>query len=511
MNPREQAAIAKYLSKFYNDPYKFVLAAFRWGHDSLETYKGPEEWQKKVLLQISDRMKQNRMDTFEAAQIAISSGHGIGKSCLVAWIILWTMMTKVDARGVVTANTENQLKTKTWAELAKWHNLFLGKDLFKLTATAIYRDDPSHERTWRIDMVPWSEHKTEAFAGLHNKGRRILVIMDEASAIPDKIWEVTEGALTDEQTEIIWCAFGNPTRNTGRFYDCFNRFKHRWKHAQVDSREVTITNKEQIKRWEDDYGEDSDFFKVRVRGEFPDVSDLQFIPTTLANGANGRKLNPFQYANEPVIIGVDPAWSGSDAFVIRMRQGLYSKRLALWMGLQDDAKAAGHIARFEDEYKADAVFIDHGYGTGIFSFGKQMGRKWQLINFGGESLDEMFANKRGEMWGAMRQWLKDGGAFEHNDDLVRELTSPEHYVRTTKPHAGKIILESKEDMKKRNLASPNDADALALTFAFPVMTKSQKQFMRLKQSQDDSYDPLDMNRKPVQDVDYNPLSPLAQV
>src|SRR5262249_37449575 len=153
-------------------------------------------------------------------------------------------------RGVVTANTETQLKTKTWSELGKWFGLFLAKDLFKLTATAIFSKDETRERTWRIDMVPWSERTTEAFAGLHNQGRRILVLFDEASAIPDIIWETTEGALTDKDTEIIWAVFGNPTRNVGRFKDCFTGTHAKfWQPWQVDSRTVSFTNKEQIAKW----------------------------------------------------------------------------------------------------------------------------------------------------------------------------------------------------------------------------------------------------------------------
>ena len=126
--------------------------------------------------------------------MAIAAGNGPGKSALVAWIILWAMSTFEDTRGVITANTDTQLRTKTWAELAKWHRICLCKHWFHLTATAIYAKDKEHERTWRIDQVPWSLENVEAFAGLHNKGKRILLVFDEASAIPNKIWE-TAGRL----------------------------------------------------------------------------------------------------------------------------------------------------------------------------------------------------------------------------------------------------------------------------------------------------------------------------
>src|SRR5690554_1790721 len=236
------------LAQFSNDPLGFVLFSFPWGEPGeLEKFAGPEKWQREVL----EDLGAGVISAGEAVQLATTSGHGIGKSALVAWIILWAISTYEDTVGVVTANTENQLRTKTWVQVAKWHRLFIARDFFRMTATALFANDPEHERTWRIDMVPWSERNTEAFAGLHNQGKRILVVFDEASAIPDMIWEVTEGALTDENTQIIWPVFGNPTRNTGRFRECFagGQFAHRWKSRAVDSRSVSFTNKEQIQRW----------------------------------------------------------------------------------------------------------------------------------------------------------------------------------------------------------------------------------------------------------------------
>ena len=195
--------------EFAHNPLGFV--AFSWPGTI------PRKWQAEILTELGEKLKTGEIDTFSAILEAVASGHGIGKSALVAWLIMWALCTEVDTKGVVTANTENQLKTKTWAELAKWYSTCRYKHWFKFTATALFSSDPSHERKWRIDMIPWSERNTESFAGLHNAGKRILVVFDEASAIPDVIWEVTEGALTDEDTEIIWLAFGNPTRNTGRF------------------------------------------------------------------------------------------------------------------------------------------------------------------------------------------------------------------------------------------------------------------------------------------------------
>ena len=243
------------LGEYTHDPLSFVYFAFPWGEPGLlEKMKGPEEWQREVLKDIGSGLKCPN----EVIREAVASGHGIGKSAMVSWLILWAMSTHEDTRGVVTANTDTQLRTKTWPELIKWYNLFIGRTLFTVTATAIFSNEKGKEKNWRIDAIPWSENNTEAFAGLHNQGKRILMLFDEASAIANPIWEVAEGAMTDRDTEIIWCAFGNPTRNTGRFYDCFHKFRHLWKQRQVDSRTVSFSNKERIKEWIDTWGEDSD-------------------------------------------------------------------------------------------------------------------------------------------------------------------------------------------------------------------------------------------------------------
>ncbi|MFA5217145.1 hypothetical protein [Sulfuricurvum sp.] len=509
----EEEEIVQQVGALSLDPDQFVLYAFPWGQKGtdLELFSGPLDWQADVLKEISKRLRAGKMTVAEAIKYAIASGHGIGKSALVAMVILWAMSTCEDCRGVVTANTENQLKTKTWSELAKWHRMCITKDWFNLTATSIYSSDPEHEKTWRIDMVPWSKDKTEAFAGLHNKGKRIIVIFDEGSAIIDQIWEVTEGALTDENTEIIWLAFGNPTRNQGRFHSCFNLHRHRWIHQQIDSRTVSITNKKEIQKWIDDYGEDSDFVRVRVKGEFPHASDHQFIPSDIVNAARGRHLDPSMYNFSAVVIGVDRAWSGSNETKIYLRQGLMSRKLATFRKDEDDYLVAGHLARFEDEYQADAVFIDFGYGTGLFSAGKQMGRKWILVAFGGAADDPTYANKRAEMWGLTKQWLKEGGAIPDEQDLCTDLIAPEAYSVQTGPNAGKLILESKDDMQARGIESPDDGDALALTFAKPVLNKSQRQFKDLTESTPETYDPLSTKQEQSRTAVYNPSSPLAQV
>jgi hypothetical protein len=457
------------IARFTDDPYGYSLYAYDWGYGELEGMDGPRGWQAEIQKAIRDHL-QNPKTKYQPCLIAVASGHGIGKSAEIGMIINWGMATCEDCKVVVTANTDTQLRTKTAPEVGKWFRLSIVAHWFHVYATAIFTTDKKHEKTWRADFVPWSKNNTEAFAGLHNKKKRIILIFDEASAIDDKVWEVAEGALTDEETEIIWIAFGNPTRNTGRFRECFRKFKHRWITRQIDSRKVEGTNKIQIQKWIDDYGEDSDFVKVRVRGIFPAMSAKQFISVTDVDAAYGRHLRKNQYDFAPKIIACEPAWEGDDELVIGLRQGLMFKILRVIPKNDNDIQVANILANLEDDEKADAVFVDGGYGTGIVSAGRTMKRDWTLVWFAEKPHDEGYLNKRAEMWGLTKTWLKEGGAMPEDQVLYNDLIGPETVARLD----GKIQLESKDDMKARGIPSPNRGDCLALTFAHPVAKRSPR-------------------------------------
>ena len=468
MTPAEQELIDE-LGSFAYSSYEFVMWAFPWGEPGTELADetGPDEWQKDVLLAVDAGI----LNLEDALRIAVTSGHGVGKSALVAWLVWWAFSTFQGTRGVVTANTENQLKTKTWVEIAKWHRLFIARDLFKCTATALFARDEQSAREWRIDIVPWSERNTEAFAGLHNAGKRILIIFDEASAIPDIIWETTEGALTDRETEIIWCVFGNPTRDEGRFVECFppHRFSHRWLTREVDSRKVKRTNKKQLQSWIDDYGIDSDFVRVRVLGKFPRNAAVSFISRELAEQAAARIL-PGESA-APVVLGVDVARFGDDLSVIWPRQGRDAKSLPIqyFQGLTTTALTQRVIAAY-NAHNAVAAFIDGGgVGGGVVDQCRALGLNVFEVQFGaaadGFDGSVKYANKRAEIWGGMREWLRTGAipSTAADRDLVKELSTPRYALNTKDA----IQLEAKSMLKARGAASPDFADALACTFAFP--------------------------------------------
>ena len=456
------------MAGFRHDPLGHVLYAYPWGEvgTALAEHAGPKAWQREKLDRIGDALKAGG-NAGALIREATCSGHGIGKSALVAWLVKWALDTFDDAKVVVTANTEKQLQTKTWPELAKWHHLSITRHWFTFTATALYSVDPDHEKTWRADAIPWSEHNTEAFAGLHNLHRRIVLLFDEASKIADKVWEVAEGALTDEGTEILWAVFGNGTRATGRFRECFRRYRHRWHQENIDSRTVEGTNLSLFESWVADYGEDSDFVKVRVRGMFPAASLKSLISEEDVDRAFGKHLRADQYGFAPKILVCDPAWEGDDMLVIGLRQGLAFFILFTMPKNDNDVWVANKLAEYEDRYHCDAVFIDGGYGTGIVSAGRTMGRTWTLVWFSEKPMDNGYLNKRAEMWGSVKQWLKEGAAIPPNQQLREDLLGPETVPRLD----GKIQLESKDDMKKRGLQSPNYGDCLALSFAHPVVKR----------------------------------------
>ena len=447
------------------DPKSYCLTAFSWGEGDLKS-EGPRKWQLDVLETISAHLNNPEVK-YQPLRIAVASGHGIGKSALIGQISNWAMSNFRDCKIVMTANTQRQLQTKTMPEVSKWFRKSIHREDFTINATSIHSKDKERAESWRLDAIPWSENNTEAFAGLHNQGKIIVLIFDEGSAISDIVWDVAEGALTDENTIVIWLVFGNPTRNVGRFKDCFGKLKHRWKTWQIDSRTVEGTNKILIDQWVKDYGENSDFVKVRVRGLFPSASFKQFISLEDVDAAFGRDMKENQYSFAPKILTVDPAWEGDDELVIGLRQGLHFKILRTIPKNDNDIQIANLVMSLEDEEGADVVFIDGGFGTGIISAGKTFGRKWQIVWFGEKSNDEGCLNKRSEMWMLMRNWLKEGGSIPKDPVLHQDLITPEAVPRLD----GKLQLESKKDIKGRNLPSPNRADALALSFAHPITKK----------------------------------------
>jgi hypothetical protein len=411
-----------------------------------------EDWQREVLESLVSVKRQ-----------AVASGHGIGKTALVTWVNHWFMATRPNPQVVVTANTKTQLESKTWRELSKWNDRALNKDWFTKTATRFYLNDAKD--TWFTAAIPWSENNTEAFAGTHED--HVLVIFDEASGIPDVIWEVVEGAMTTEGAR--WIAFGNPTKNTGRFRECWGRFAHRWKTMQVDSREVSISDKEQIKEWVEDYGEDSDFCRVRIRGQFPRAGSNQFISSEYVDWSMSYEAEGWEY--DALVFGCDIARFGDDQNCLVIRQGRKVLDILRWRGV-DAMETAGRIVDKMRDLSPDLVFIDgDGVGGPVVDRVKQLMGPHSVMEINnGRTADDSskYFNKRAEMWAKMRDALKQGIDLPEDKDLENDLIAPEYGFDSK----NRIQLEKKSDMKKRGQKSPDSADALAFTFAKEVIREN---------------------------------------
>lgn len=472
--------VVEALERFYADPLGFVWWAFPWGREGTALARdpeGPDEWQTLVLDTLGKELRSraaNPEDAVTAAiRMAVASGHGIGKTALVSWIILWFISTRPNPQIVVTANTDTQLRTKTWRELAKWHDLMVHRAWFAWTATQFkLRADPAK---WYATAIPWSENNPSAFAGTHE--RHVLMLFDEASEIADIIWETAEGALTTAGAgnTIIWAAFGNPTQNTGRFRECWRRFRKRWITLNVDSRTARKANKQLIEEWRQDYGEESDFFKVRVRGMFPAQGPTQFISSDVVDAAVARTIEDGWIApSTPKLMGVDVARQGDDESVIVRRWGPKMMPEVMRYRIPDLMQIAARVAGQINLWRPDTCFIDAvGMGAGVYDRLVQLGYGDIVVPAHGGNMSEVlepdiYYNPRVEWWGRMREWLKTA-SIPKDRQLYEDLIAPQY----TYDLRMKLRLERKEEMKARGVPSPDTGDALALTFAFPVPVKRE--------------------------------------
>lgn len=460
------------MARCRKDPSRFVRFMYPWGEEELTGIgaSAPRRWQSDVLEEIKSYLELPKKDRLPL-KIAVSSGHGVGKSALIAWIAHWGQSTQADCKIVITANTETQLRTKTWPEVMKWYRLGMNQHWFNLSATASVSASKKHSTTWRTDCVPWSERNPQAFAGLHNKGKMLILIFDECSTIPDVIWEVAEGALTDENTDIIWVAFGNPTRNTGRFRDCFEKYGHIWKSRKIDSRTVEGTNKALFSQWTEAYGEESDFVRVRVRGEFPRAAFNQLISKADLLTCYAYKAAGYEIQSK--VLGLDVARYGDDQSVLIERQGRKIEPPVRWRGYDTMQTAAK--AQFEFTARnADAIMVDGtGVGGGVVDRLKQiMGAKYVIEVNNAASANEplKFKNKRAEMYWKLAQAIKDGIELPYDRELEEELVEIEYFINDN----GQIQIEPKDVLKERLKRSPDNADALAQTYAQDIAKYHKK-------------------------------------
>lgn len=462
----EQAAWAAFVGQFKDDPLGWVLAVYPWGQKGtpLEDAK-LDVWQAMILDEIGAQLKAG----VPLVRIAVAAAHGIGKTALLAWIIHWFESCWGKSMCKVTAGTRDQLSTTTWRELEKWRTLAINYWQFQWTQTryaCIWKPN-----TWYASAIAWSENNARAFAGTHED--MVMMVFDEASAIATSIWETAEGAFT---TKGIWLAFGNPTDADGRFFECFGRFAHRWTHINVDGRDsINTKNRALYEEWIQDYGFESDFVRVRVRGLFPREGSVSFISPASVTAAceRSKDFNPLLIPySVPLQMGVDVARQGKDQTVIRLRKGRYVHPDVFRYNIADSMQIASLVAEKIRIYSPDAVYVDEtgGYGAGVIDRLRQLNHSIIGVQFGSRADEErQFANKRAEMWARMKEWVMREAVIPPKDEILRESLTIPGYGHEKKTE--RLLLESKDSIRKRSQNSPDDADALAMTFAHRLPVK----------------------------------------
>jgi hypothetical protein len=472
-------ALAQELAHFYDDPLGFVMFAYPWGvpGTELEGEIGPDENQIEFLTSLGEEVRKRGFDGMLPVlpiRMAETSGHGTGKSAQGAWIADWILFTRPHSIGTVTAGTFTQLMDRTWAAIRHWTKLSVAAHWFDIQARSIHHK--KHPESWKVVAQTCKEQNAQSFAGQHAKTSTSWYLFDEASEVPDKIWETAEGGLTDGEPMIF--AWGQPVRNSGEFYVInFGKKKPRWNTRRVDSRTSRFTNLDLIKQWISDYGIDSDFCKVRILGQPPSASELQYIDKARVEAARRRTVAALP--DDALVAGFDVSGGGLAWNVIRFRRGLDGK----------PTDAAGNVIkpiRIPGEHDVDrsqrvgicaellkdrrpgrqlaAMFVDSAFGAVIVSRLRALGfTNVHEVNFGGASPDIHCLNMRAYMHMKAKEWLLLG-CLPDDDDLCEQLSIAGYHIN----NSGKLVIESKESIIARGEKSPDDSDSFILTWAQSV-------------------------------------------
>ena len=397
----------------------------------------------------------------EKRRVTIRSGHGTGKSAFMAWAVLWFESCYFPCKIPCTAPTSHQLEDILWAEISYWHR--------KMRETV---PELADEFTWSAERYALKSHPNESFAvartsrkenpealqGFHSEN--ILFLIDEASGVPENVFQVAEGALSTDGAFVLMAA--NPTREDGYFFDSHHKMRERWATLHWSGEDSPLVSRKYIEDMRLKYGIDSPIYQVRVLGNFASASD-GIIPLSLCTDAVDRQV---ERVKAPVIWGLDVARFGDDSTCLAKRSGnVQLEKTKEWFGL-DTMQTAGTIVAEYNEAKErpDSICVDViGIGAGVVDRLKELGLPVVGINVSeSPSVTGKYNKLRDELWFESRDWLARRDCRLCDDDaLIGELTTPKYSILSN----GKLKAEGKDEMKRRGVGSPNRADAWNMTFA----------------------------------------------
>lgn len=453
--------------RYFADPLGFVMAEWPWGQagTTLAHAAGPDDNQKQFLVDLGKHVVERNFDGHTPVapiKMAIASAHGTGKSTLGAFIAWWILRTRPLSVGTVSAGTYQQLEERTWADIMYWGQMSRGAELFDIQRSGIYHKDPVLREKWKVTPKTALKDRAQSFAGQHAATSTSWMLFDESSEIPDENWIAAYTSGTDGSS--MFFAWGQMIRNTGEFFNVtYGEASPRWDTRTWDGRTSAFTNKELIAQWADEYGEDSDFYRVRVLGLPPRASSLQFIGQELIDEARKRDHKPLP--DEPLVVGYDAANGGLARHVFWFRRGLDAKSIPPIFLPGDTprdvvvAKAAEIMSDRRPDRKVTAMFGDQAFGAVILERLRSSGFSNVFeVNFGATSPDKHCLNMRAYMWSQMKEFLVLG-AIPDDEKLCQPFMAPGFHHRN-----GKLVLESKQDMAKRGVRSPDGPDSLCCTF-----------------------------------------------
>ena len=429
------------IAKFRKDPTLFVTNILN---------ADPDEWQSEVMAAVANGDRG----------VSIRSGHGVGKTSCLSWLALWWISCHYHAKVVITAPTSAQLHDALLPEGKAWLKQSPEgfRDMFVIRSDRIeLAADP--ERNFISARTSRAE-QPDALQGVH--AEHVLLICDEASGVPESVYEAAGGSMSALHASMVLA--GNPVRSSGYFYDTFHKLSDRWTNFHVSCEETPRVSEEYVDECKLRYGEESNTYRVRVLGEFPKGDDDTVISMDLTDGAINRDVMPTQYS--PTAWGVDVARFGSDASALCKRKGnAVTEPIRLWRGL-DTMQLTGAIKAEYDTAteKPEEIFVDAiGLGAGVADRLRELGLPAYAINVSeSPAMGDTYLNLRAELWYKAKGWLEGRDVRLPKDDRLKaELTT----LRYTYTSSGKVKIESKKDLKKRGVASPDAADAFVLTFA----------------------------------------------